>query len=428
MKWILSIFLIILLSCVNTYDGENNKLTEDKIQRMIDHMKKIKNLFRNLEESDTSGGDESSSDDGSSESSEDSSDDYGSQSEDSNPSTSGNTTEIETSTPTTAPTSLTTSAPITTNNRYASVQVIGLHGFDAPLASRLIKFFIFLLFKNRSRANRVTLILSILYSGGLRDLQEAQNETANCQVDDPNPNSQGNVRYSCEAPKKQNININQIVVNPDQIRLDNESIAPTEINFSEEAALAALNLQNQKRTINKMYYLNNGILDKRAKYFIITGDIDEYGGKVNDVLNLTVYDTSNGQRIPQNVLCNVLEVNGKNYKFKCTPDQNVKGTIYLSPMYFDGDKAITLNMTENNDQVDYKVDDSNGGSGAKNNPIYRKSSSGLSGGAIAGIVIACAVVLIIASIIAMMLRKPVVAPMNNTSSVVGLRTVDNYTE
>jgi hypothetical protein len=424
MKWILSIFLIILLSCVNTYDGENNKLSEDKIQRMIDHMKKIKNLFRNLEDSDTSG------DDGSSESSEDSSDDYGSQSEDSNPSTSGNTTQNETSTPTTAPTSLTTSAPITTNNRYASVQVIGLHGFDAPLASSLIKFILFLLFKNRLRANRVTLRLSILYSGGLRDLQEAQNETAICQVDDPNSDAQGNVRYSCEAPKKQNININQIVVNPDQIRLDNESeaVGLTEINFSEEAALAALNLQNQKTTINKMYYLNNGILDKRAKYFIITGDIDEYQGKVNDVLNLTVFDTSTGERIPQNVLCNVLEVNGKNYKFKCTPDQSVKGTIYLSPMYFDGDKAITLNMTENNDYVEYKVDDSNGGSEAKNNPIYRKSSSGLSGGAIAGIVIACAVVLIIASIIAMMLRKPVVAPMNNTSSVVGLRTVDNYTE
>ena len=80
MKWILSIFLIILLSCVNTSNGEYNKLSEDKIQRMIDHMTKIKNLFRNLEDSDTSG-----EDDGSSESSEDSSDDSGSQSEDTNP-------------------------------------------------------------------------------------------------------------------------------------------------------------------------------------------------------------------------------------------------------------------------------------------------------------------------------------------------------
>jgi hypothetical protein len=63
----------------------------------------------------------------------------------------------------------------------------------------------------------------------------------------------------------------------------------------------------------------------------------------------------------------------------------------------------------------------------RNNPIYRKSSSGLSGGAIAGIVIACAVVLIIASIIAMMLRKPVTHA-KNSSSVIGLRTVDNYSE
>ena len=424
MKWILSIFLIILLSCVNTYDGENNKLTEDKIQRMIDHMTKIKNLFRNLEESDTSGGDESSSDDGSSESSEDSSDDYGSQSEDSNPSTSGNTTEIETSTPTTAPTSLTTSAPITTNNRYASVQVIGLHGFDAPLASRLIKFFIFLLFKNRSRANRVTLILSILYSGGLRDLQEAQNETANCQVDDPNPDSQGTVRYSCEAPKKQNININQIVVNPDQIRLDNESIAPTEINFSEEAALGALNLQDQTQTVGNMYYLNNGKLTSYPKYFIIKGDIEEYNGKVGDELRLVVYDNTTDPSTPQDVVCKVDKVTDKNYEFKCTPTQSGKGVIFRSPMYFGNNNAITLNMDPDSEYVSYTVE----GPTSKNNPIYRKSSSGLSGGAIAGIVIACAVVLIIASIIAMMLRKPAVPAINNTSSVVGLRTVDNYNE
>ena len=207
MKWILSIFLIILLSCVNTYDGENSKLSEDKIQRMIDHMKKIKNLFRNLEESDTSGGD----DDGSSESSEDSSDDSGSQSEDSNSSISE----------TTPPSTLTPSGslPITSTNTVSRVQVIGLHGFNAPLLDPYMTFFLFILFRNRARASIVTLGLSILYRRRLRDLQDVQNTNATCQPVSGSQDDGGNVKYSCQAPKEAGVNINQIVVNPDQVIL-----------------------------------------------------------------------------------------------------------------------------------------------------------------------------------------------------------------
>jgi hypothetical protein len=52
----------------------------------------------------------------------------------------------------------------------------------------------------------------------------------------------------------------------------------------------------------------------------------------------------------------------------------------------------------------------------ESSPVYRKSSSGLSGGAIAGIVIACVAVLIAAAVAAIMLRKPT-PPIDNTTVV-----------
>ena len=79
-------------------------------------------------------------------------------------------------------------------------------------------------------------------------------------------------------------------------------------------------------------------------------------------------------------------------------------------------------MTEFQNYVNIHKSDDN-----TNNIRYRKNSSGLSGGAIAGIVIACAVILILVSLILMCIRKPK-RDENNNSSVVGLRTVDNFTE
>ena len=60
-----------------------------------------------------------------------------------------------------------------------------------------------------------------------------------------------------------------------------------------------------------------------------------------------------------------------------------------------------------------------------NNIRFRNNSSGLSGSAIAEIVIACGVILILISLTLMCIRKPKREEINN-SSVVGLRTVDNF--
>ena len=118
-----------------------------------------------------------------------------------------------------------------------------------------------------------------------------------------------------------------------------------------------------------------------------------------------------------------------------TPNKNLKNPIAFN---FDdslsiGERVVTLHMKEGvSTPVNWEVvstDTDTTTTTAKtadavNNISYRKNSSGLSGGAIAGIVIACAVVLIAASIVAMMLRKPA-PPLDNTT-VVGLKTVDNY--
>ena len=336
-----------------------------------------------------------------------------------------------------APTVTTLPAPTVpaTNNRRAGIQLIAFNSFVPE--PRKVTFRTYFVFIGRTPPRFIMFTLTIVY-GKLRFLQElTKNTTSNCTlVGEPENQDEENVQYDCEAPKE-NMDIDQIVVNPD-IQLVNDdgkieavSAASGDINFSDEASVSLQNLQKATGSF-KMYQLKKGTLDQTAKdYFIIKGTIENYNGKTGENLRLVVYDNSDPSNIKeQNVTCITDKVTGTNYEFKCTPKENVYGNIHLSPMY-NGDIRITLNMTnDSNSKVDFKVDGGNPNTNTtniRNNPIYRKSSSGLSGGAIAGIVIACAVVLIIASIVAMMLRKPA-PPMNNTSSVVGLRTVDNYTE
>ena len=415
MKWILPAFLVILLSCVVTLNGDR-PLNGKPLNKMVEHMKKIRNLMRNLED------DTSSSDDGSLSDESGSNDNESSEpnsSYDPNESGSNNGTE------TTAPTTLTTGI-IIKRNRRAPLQVIGVNGFKKTSLSKIL-FYLFLYYFDYPIARNVRFILTFLCKSSLRNLQEVTNATASCTKVDPS-DTDGNIKYECTADKINNLDIEQITIDPNMY-LDDKLLKSEsgDINFNEEAALAALNLQNQTKQVDNMYLLENGQLTVYPnKYFYIKGDIDGYKGSVGDNLVLVVYDNSTDPSTPQNVSCTVKSANDKNYEFRCTPEKSIKGNIYQSPMYF-GNNAITLNMT--GPKSDYLTFETDGGNltNIRNNPIYRKSSSGLSGGAIAGIVIACAVVLIIASIIAMMLRKPVTHA-KNSSSVIGLRTVDNYSE
>ena len=403
MKWIYPLCLIILLSYVATLNGEKNRINENSMKKMKEHMAKIRNLIRNLNEEDTGSSDDSGPSDDSS----------------------GNDPNANT-TDTTDPglTALTTAE--FAENRDAEVQLLGIYGFEEGPP---ITFFSFFLFIGRSIPNTIVFTLEILFDSRLRRLNKVEKVPATCKKADSSDN-EGAIKYKCTADYDKSLGTpKQIVVDPD-VKVDGKTYSATkgDINFSEQAQKNSLDLKEAPSTkIDKMYNLANGVKKENSNNFIISGDIDESNNiKVGDDFTLYVYDKDTKPQKEQKVSCKVQSVKDKHYEIKCTPSEEVKGVIQNSQMISpDGSTAINIRMKNSSDD---KLDFTPGGAHTiKNNPIYRKSSSGLSGGAIAGIVIACAVVLIIASIIAMMMRKPAV-PVNNASTVVGLRTVDNYTE
>ena len=404
-----------------------------KLRRMIKHITKIKSFLRNLQlyaqpngeptgglggESSEESGSESSKESGSESSEEsgsESSEESGSQTSEASPSSS-NTTD----------TPLTANANFKGKNRYARINILLFNKF--LVRGNYITFAVFFLFNTPPIAQTIVFILTIRHRrrNGFRYLQEDKNETATCSTD--SQKTEGIIKYSCRSQSEQNYD-NSII---DQVAIVDLNIPGVstleEINFSDEALLAASNLQNYTNEIEEMYALKNGELKVYPnKYFIIKGDIDDddYHGKLGDDLILHVYDNTNG--ILKNASCRVQKIINKKYEFKCTSGEIKDGYLHLSTMFYDNDKkAINLFMNEHHENLIFEGSD-NIGNAFINNPIYKKSSSGLSGGAIAGIVIACAVVLIIASIIAMMLRKSSV-PINNNSNLVELRSLDNYTQ
>jgi len=188
-------------------------------------------------------------------------------------------TDSTSSIPSSPPTSLTTGT-IITNNRRGVIHFLGINNFKIP-QSTLFTFVAYILFLNRPPASMVRFKLTILYRSRLRYLQGVDNETTTCLPED-SIQKEGNIKYLCKSPKDSNSEIDQIVNNPGII-IDNETFSASsgDINFSEEAALAALNLEKQTKVVDKMSELQNGqLIVYPNKYFIIKGDVDDYEGKV----------------------------------------------------------------------------------------------------------------------------------------------------
>ena len=467
-----------LIFYVTTLNGETRRINEKALRRMIKHMSAIKNIMRNLQfernlangDSESSGSDdsessgsgdsessgsgdsessgtgsegsESSGSEGSESSGSEGSEGSGSEgsegsgsegsegsgseasegsgSEASEGSESQSLEESESS-----PSSPNITAPLTANpdftgRRRTRINILAFNSFKR--GNKSISFAVFFLFTQPPFYRIITFILTIRYfkRNRFRYLQEDKNETVTCNAQSDITEGK-NARYSCNSSINGNSDdIEQVAI------VDINIPSLEEINFSDEALLASSNLQNFVDEVNNMYDLKNGELKYSNNYFVIKGDIDDYQGKPEDEFRLRVYDNSSGIGILKNASCSVQSITNKKYQFKCTSDKDIDGYVHLASMYDDNKNAINLYMNEGNETLSFKGNGNNGNI-QRSNPIYKKSSSGLSGGAIAGIVIACAVVLIIASIIAMMLRKPSV-PIKNNSSITELRSIDNYTQ
>ena len=402
--------LAIILACADFDDEE--KL---KIEKMENHMRKEKDLLRNLDTTDDYDSNEG----------EDSTED----SVEGN--STGNITESSSELP---------EETLPTGNKNAKVQIIDFNSFSAPPQLETIFFRLYILYINIVPSPYVLVKIAIKISSSLRNLdEEIQYKEANCTLEQGDANKdEGIVRYNCEAPKE----VNEIVTNATALtaNFSDPKINPAEINYSEGAALAAAQLYKQNMIINKMFQLNNGAITSYSDYFVITGEITDADFKSNygiaDNLVLEVVDASTDPSKIYNVSCTAKDKGNNQYEFTCRPDVGVKGTIFLSTITDKNRNAISLNITKGKDTIEYSpnnTDTTTTKPSINRNKIYKKSSSGLSGGAIAGIVIACAVVLIIGTIIALMIRKSTetAAPIQTITlapSIVSLRSVDNSTQ
>ena len=278
----------------------------------------------------------------------------------------------------------------------------------------------------------------------LRGLQEGErvdkNATTTCEYNSFD-NENNICLYDCNAETDvQPTNIQsyndfkfKVSENAEPIEIK-DSNGDLSVSLSPDAQLASLTLMNQTSTVNKFVTLNNGyVFSNDSSIFYVRGKLVGQNSDrvaIKDQVTFTFYDNTtagagvNQIGVPVNVTCLVTNHDVENFELKCEPKGNLTTHLYESNAFIDDDILLSLNMTEQDYVNIVKYGSTNR---AGNNLFYNKSSSGLSGGAIAGIVIACAVVLIIITVIAMFLRRHKATDVGN-STIVGLKSVDNYTE
>ncbi len=264
----------------------------------------------------------------------------------------------------------------------------------------------------------------------LRELQDTttQNKTVTCRLN--NTAVQGSLApYDCET--EATIEPHEVSSNGDYKFADDSGTPVTlvtdddeGIEVPDEVEKTGENIQLQNTTTFSYVVLQNvsHYVEDDGKTFHITGQLTGTDTKkVISAKTIPVIFYKEGTNTPITIQCTT-SGDADVFNLKCVAPQNFNAKLNDCKAQV-GDTPITFSAsTEEANNLEIT------GAGTSNNNVYyRKNSSGLSGGAIAGIVIACAVVLILITILAMYLRRPK-PTMNNNSTIVGLRSVDNYQE
>lgn len=338
-----------------------------------------------------------------------------------------------------------------------SLKINKFYNYVAP-QPKVITYNTLFSFLNVIIARIISLRLRIAYSfGRLRNLQDesaAESVPSTCYINNPElagkNGTGGNIKYDCNATTTYNAtDITNVTINTDvPLKADNQSFSFENVTFNGNASEEAANLVEATDQVEgEPIDIRDADITVEEDKVVFTGTVagDEgastakamYDGK--ETFTMLLSDFSSGEESFQEYDCQISSytADGDNGKVDMTcetPNKNLKNpnAFNLDDSLSIGERVVTLHMKEGvSTPVNWEVvstDTDKTTDAAKtdavNNISYRKNSSGLSGGAIAGIVIACAVVLIAASIVAMMLRKPA-PPLDNTT-VVGLKTVDNY--
>ena len=340
-----------------------------------------------------------------------------------------------------------------------SLKINKFYNYVAPPEQpKVIRYNTLFSFLNVIIAFTINLRLRIAYSfGRLRNLQDesaAESVPSTCYINNPElagkNGTGGNIKYDCNATTTYNAtDITNVTINTDvPLKADNQSFSFENVTFNGNSSEEAANLVEAKDQVEgDPIDIRDADITVEEDKVVFTGTVagDEgastakamYDGE--ETFTMLLSDFSSGEEKFEEYDCQISSYtadgdNGKVDMTCKTPNKNLKNPIAFN---FDdslsiGERVVTLHMKEgvstpvNWEVVSTDTDKTTDATktDAVNNISYRKNSSGLSGGAIAGIVIACAVVLIAASIVAMMLRKPA-PPLDNTT-VVGLKTVDNY--
>ena len=346
-----------------------------------------------------------------------------------------------------------------TTRPATSLKINKFYNYVAPPEQpKVIRYNTLFSFLNVIIAFTINLRLRIAYSfGRLRNLQDesaAESVPSTCYINNPElagkNGTGGNIKYDCNATTTYNAtDITNVTINTDvPLKADNQSFSFENVTFNGNSSEEAANLVEATDQVEgEPIDIRDADITVEEDKVVFTGTVagDEgastakamYDNK--ETFTMLLSDFSSGEEKFEEYDCQISSytADGDNGKVDMTcetPNKNLKNpnAFNLDDSLSIGERVVTLHMKEgvstpvNWEVVSTDTDKTTDATktDAVNNISYRKNSSGLSGGAIAGIVIACAVVLIAASIVAMMLRKPA-PPLDNTT-VVGLKTVDNY--